>query len=88
MGRPIGEEHVEVALGSARPPRTPPNLTGRHKKQQGRESMAKRGMCCVFGDWKLEYSVSHDPLVYTEEGGLIPGGNESKTRSLSFTRQK
>lgn len=33
QGRPIGEEHTKVVLGSARPPRTPPNLFGRCDKQ-------------------------------------------------------
>ena len=32
-----------------------------------------------FYDWKLEYSIGCDPLIYIEDGGLIPVGNKSKT---------
>ena len=40
---PVGEEHVEVVVGSARPPRTPPNLARRHDEQQGREKVRAKG---------------------------------------------
>jgi hypothetical protein len=33
-GRPVGEEHVEVALGLARPPKTSSNLAKRRDEQQ------------------------------------------------------
>jgi hypothetical protein len=36
-----------------------------------------------FDDWKLDFLIGRDPLVYIG-GGLIPLRNVSKTQSSSF----
>jgi hypothetical protein len=73
---------VEGVLGSARPPRTLPNLAGRRDEHQGRESRAKEGLCCVFDDWKLESSIGRDHLVYIE-GLVLSQEEKSKMHSPS-----
>ena len=62
----------------------PPNLARRRDEQRDKEkSREKEGMCCVFDDWKLGYSIDHDPLIYIEGSGLIPVGNKSSKSPTS-----
>jgi hypothetical protein len=45
-------------------------------------------MICLYDDWIDGNSIGHDPLIYIEEGGLIPVENLSKAYFLSFPRPK
>ena len=58
----MSKEHVEVVLGPARPPRTPPNLAGRHDGQQGRDKRGYNVVVDVFftiGRWDPQSAVIH-----------------------------
>jgi hypothetical protein len=56
---------------------------------EGKEKRGKRSrLICLYDDWIDGNSISHDPLIYIEGGGLIPVGDLSKAYFLSFSRPK
>jgi hypothetical protein len=56
---------------------------------EGEDKRDKRSrMICLYDDWIDGNPIDHDPLIYIEEGGLIPVGNLSKAYFLSFPRPK
>jgi hypothetical protein len=56
---------------------------------EGEEKRGKRSILIyLYDDWIDGNSIGHYPLIYIEEGGLIPVGNLSKAYFLSFPRPK
>jgi hypothetical protein len=88
-GRPVGEMHVEVALGPARPPRTPIKLVESRAEQQNRGETAENYVCrCVFDDWMVENSIGYDPLIYIEGGWSYPGRKYVQGKISKFPTSK
>jgi hypothetical protein len=52
---------------------------------EGEEKRGKRSrLICLYDDWIDEISISHDPLIYIEGGGLILVENLSKPYFQGF----
>jgi hypothetical protein len=60
LGRPVREGYNEVALRSANPSRTLPNLIKRHDEQEVGRVRVKEVVDVFFDDQKLDPSSGHD----------------------------
>jgi hypothetical protein len=80
------KQHVKVALASSRPSRVPLSLNRKCDEQHGTE---RRKRCSenVCDDWKLRYSIDHNPLTYRMTNDFITIINNSKTYFPTFLHQ-
>jgi hypothetical protein len=56
------------------------------EREEKRGKMSR--LICLYNDWIDGDSISHDPLIYIEGGGLISVENLSKAYFSSFPRPK